>query len=133
MPLKEFEPKKFFNCTAETDLFRQLLQFDVDAARVVAVSDESERGKSWLLQRWCNLCLTNDPQTPVALVSLKQDVPTDDPLDFIKLIVKELNGFGVTFRKFERFNVALETNDASGILEEIKQGLINLSEANISY
>jgi hypothetical protein len=117
--MTDFDPTTFIDREFEQELFANLLTFQ-DAARILAICDNSGMGKSRLLQMFRYRCRTNRPRIPVSLIDFRQMIDLA-PMDFLKELVKDLSRYEVPFPAFKQAESARHSGDFSFIRSTLER------------
>jgi hypothetical protein len=99
-PISEYDPDKFIGRESERELFEKLLTFETDA-RILTIRASGGDGKSYLLAKFQDCCLTRIPRIPISYIALDQ-LPDNSPLTLVQSIVDDLEPFRITFHNFDR-------------------------------
>ncbi|HXB24882.1 MAG TPA: hypothetical protein VNV25_09145 [Gemmatimonadaceae bacterium] len=90
--------EQFVDREHEQELFRRLLLF-VEEARILAISDRTGTGKSWLLSRFVQHCHTQRPRIAAALIACGE-LPDSTPVALATEVTRQLTAFGLAFPHF---------------------------------
>ena len=127
-----FDPDKFIDRHAEKELFKELVSLE-DTTRVMTVEDAGGRGKSSLMLALHYMCTwQREPQVPVSLIELTEDMV---PFELVSIIAKQLaESFQLELPEFNKKEEARLNRDADPVRSALAavQGGVNLTGGTVS-